>query len=57
MGDMIMAEKKEQKEKKEALQDIPTSVEEGEKAKKLRAAPDEVLAKALHDMMLKDQEQ
>lgn len=52
-----MAEKKEQKEKKEALQDIPTSVEEGEKAKKLRAAPDEVLAKALHDMMLKDQEQ
>ena len=36
------------------LQDIPSHPEEGEKAKKLKAAPDEVLAKAIHELLMKD---
>ena len=39
---------------KENLQDIPSHPEEGEKAKKLRAAPDEVLAQAIHELIMKD---
>ena len=39
---------------KDSLQDIPASPEEGEKAKKLKAAPDEVLAQAIHEMLMKD---
>ena len=42
------------KEGKEELQDIPAHPEEAEKAKKLRAAPDEVLAQAIHEMLMKD---
>ncbi|WP_156036255.1 hypothetical protein [Butyrivibrio sp. AE3004] len=42
-------------QKQETLQDIPTSSEESTKQKKLKAAPDEVLAKAIHEMLLKDQ--
>ena len=40
----------------EEVKDIPSSPEEGVKAKKLKAAPDEVLAKAIHEMIMKDQE-
>ncbi|SDB27280.1 MULTISPECIES: hypothetical protein [unclassified Butyrivibrio] len=43
----------ENKEKEE-LADIPTHPEEAEKAKKLKAAPDEILAKAIHEMLMKD---
>ena len=46
----------EKKEKKEQLQDIPDHKEDSAKEKKLRAAPDEVIAKALHDMIMKDHE-
>ena len=49
-----MAEK--QNSNNEPLPDIPSSTEENQKTKKLREAPDEVLAKALHDWILKDQE-
>ena len=41
-------------QEKEPLQDIPAHPEEAEKAKKLRAAPDEVLAQAIHEMIMKD---
>jgi UTP-glucose-1-phosphate uridylyltransferase len=41
-------------QKESELQDIPTKPEEGEKAKKLKAAPDAVLAKAIHEMLMKD---
>ena len=43
-----------EKSNEEELQDIPSKPEEGEKAKKLKAAPDEVLAKAIHEMLMKD---
>ena len=42
-------------QKKESLPDIPTQSEETVKQKKLKAAPDEVLAKAIHGMLMKDQ--
>jgi hypothetical protein len=43
-----------EKTNEEELKDIPSSPEEGLKAKKLKAAPDEVLAKAIHEMLMKD---
>ena len=46
----------EDKEKNEQLKDIPKHKEDSEKEKKLRAAPDEVIARALHDMIMKDHE-
>ncbi|MCR4901488.1 MAG: hypothetical protein K6A23_01400 [Butyrivibrio sp.] len=49
-----MAEKK--KNVKEEIKDIPTQTEESPKAKKLREAPDEVIAKALHDLLARDHE-
>ena len=47
----------EEKKEKEALQDIPAHPEQAEKEKKLLAAPDEVIAMALRDMMNKDREE
>ena len=47
-----MAEKN--KKNRDPLPDIPAHPEEATKEKKLRAAPDEILAKAVHDMMMKD---
>ena len=49
-------QKEKEKKKKDEIADIPTKNEESEKAKKLRAAPDEVIAKALHEMIIKDHE-
>lgn len=46
----------EKSKKNKALPDIPAHPEEATKEKKLRAAPDEVIAKALHDMLMKDKE-
>ena len=40
--------------KKEELKDIPPHPEQAEKEKKLLAAPDEVIAKAVREMMQKD---
>ncbi len=42
------------KKNNEEIQNIPSGPEEGEKAKKLKAAPDEVLAKAIHELLMKD---
>ena len=42
-------------QKQESLPDIPNKSEETVKQKKLRAAQDEVLAKAIHEMLMKDQ--
>ncbi len=42
------------KDEKEQLKDIPSHPEEDEKAKKIKAAPDEVLAKAIHEWIMKD---
>ncbi|WP_155834071.1 hypothetical protein [Butyrivibrio sp. VCD2006] len=44
----------EENQEKDPLQDIPSKPEEAPKAKKLRAAPDEVLAQAIHEMLMKD---
>ncbi|WP_155829728.1 hypothetical protein [Butyrivibrio sp. AC2005] len=43
-----------EKTNEEELQDIPAHPEEGIKAKKLKAAPDAVLAQAIHEMLMKD---
>ncbi len=48
-----MAEKKGDKDQ---LQDIPDHEEESPKKKKLQEAPAEIIAKALHDMIMKDHE-
>ncbi|WP_155830962.1 MULTISPECIES: hypothetical protein [unclassified Butyrivibrio] len=42
------------KKKRDPLPDIPAHPEEATKEKKLRAAPDEIIAKAVHEMMMKD---
>ena len=44
----------EKKAKRDPLPDIPAHPEEATKEKKLRAAPDEIIAKAVHEMMMKD---
>ncbi len=46
----------DEQKSKEPIPDIKDNQESSAKEKKLRAAPDEILAKALHDMMLKDHE-
>ncbi|WP_155833246.1 hypothetical protein [Butyrivibrio sp. WCD3002] len=40
--------------RRKPLPDIPAHPEEATKEKKLRAAPDEIIAKAVHEMMMKD---
>ncbi len=44
----------EKKVNRDPLPDIPAHPEEATKEKKLRAAPDEIIAKAVHEMMMKD---
>ena len=44
----------EKTKRTDPLPDIPAHPEEATKEKKLRAAPDEILAKAIHEMLMKD---
>ncbi|WP_155843183.1 hypothetical protein [Butyrivibrio sp. NC2002] len=52
-----MASKNNNPSEKEELPEIPTEPKQNEKAKKLLAAPDEVIAMALRDLMNKDREE